>query len=560
MRTLFIFLVLVLRELTLAQQDPGFLWGNQLPENWNGEWPEELLTDAEKSDFTYTAKNEDILNYFSLLREKSEQVYFFSMFTSDYGRTCPVIVLSKEGIRSPREARDSGKPVLYLQGGIHPAEPQGKEALLMVIRDILFGDKNYLLDELIILIAPNYNVDGNEARQVNTRKLYPRTEGTRHNAIDLDVNRDAIKLETRNMQGAVENIYLRWDPVLLFDMHRMGRTQHGYAIGQASGNVASAHPGPRDYVNYTMFPEIIALAREIGNIEVGFHAGLDREWPPKTFDHDAAYWSTEAKFMASGYSLRNRMCIIVENPGEETYEKGIYVHYIYTLALLEYCYKNGQQMMEICQKADEEVVEMIKKRAHTGKLRNAVEGKYVSEGKFPVWAYRERKIEQLPGTSIFMRTYDEPPVLVENVELITKAVAAREARVPRGYIIPKDMGFIAAKLRMHGVKVDQLDKPVMIKKGEAFYYDSLYYRSMGFANYQMTTLDGEFRDIENVVVESGDYIIDMAQPLANLIFYALEPEVRDGFMGWNYMDGSLKEKLQYDGEGIYPIVKYFELE
>lgn len=547
----------------LIQQAFGqvdFLWGNQLPERWNGDWSEELRTAAEKSGFTYTATNQDLLNFFALMHEKSEYVNVFSMFTSDHGRDCPVMVLSNPRVRNARQARESGKPVIYLQGGIHPAEPQGKEALQMVIRDILFGEKSYLLDELIILVAPNYNVDGNEARVVNTRKINPRLEGTRHNAKNLDVNRDAIKLETRNMQGAVENIYRTWDPILLFDMHRMGRTQHGYGIGQAGSNVVTAHPEPRDYVNYTMFPEIIKLAKELGNIQVGFHAGLNDSWPPTEFDHDRAYWSTEGKFMASGYGLRNRMAVIVENPGEETYEKGIYVHYIYTLALLEYCHKNGQEMLGLCKKADLEVVQTIQDQAASGKLENAVSGKYVSEGKQSIYAYRERKIEQVPGSSMIHRVFDEPPVLVENVELITKPVAAKTAKVPRGYILPAELKYLVDILEKHGVEVNQLDQQITISKGEQYEYTNIYYKTMGFANYQMTTLDGAFKAISNVSVEPGAFHIDLAQPLAYLVFYALEPEVRDGFMGWNMMDDLLKEKLTNNEVASYPILKYFTLD
>jgi len=241
--------------VTVAQDD--IYWGNNVPESWNGTWPDKYLTACEKSGFTHTANNQDILEYFAMLQWNSEYVHVFDMFTSDRGRNCPVLVMANPRISSAREAKESGKTVVYLQGGIHPGECEGKEALLMLIRDILFGEKTYLLDNLVILVCPNFNVDGNETRSVS--RGLPMLSGTRQNAYAFDVNRDAIKLETTNMIGAYTRVFNTWDPVLIYDTHRMGSVRHGYPIVYAGSNVATAHQGPRDYVTYKIFPENITI-------------------------------------------------------------------------------------------------------------------------------------------------------------------------------------------------------------------------------------------------------------------------------------------------------------
>lgn len=539
--------------INLSAQDDIF-WGNNVPQNWTGDWPDELRTASEKANFSHTANHQDVLEYFSMLMWKSENVDVFNMFTSDLGRTSPVLVMSNPRITSPEEAKASGKMVVYLQGGIHPAEPEGKEALFIVIRDILFGDKKYLLDKLIILVNPNFNVDGNETRLVNG--VYPLLKGTRRNAAGYDVNRDGIKLQTLNMQGAYENVLNKWDPTLIFDMHRMGDTRHGYAIAQAGSNVVTAHSGPRDYVTYKLFPAIVEEARKSGNIEVGMHCGLNEGWPPTEFTHDNSIWSTEAKFMVNAYGLRNRMAILVENPGGESFEKAIFSHYAYTKALLEVCYKNGKEMQAVNKKADEEVVKNIKDQAASGTLTNYVSGKYVSDGKISMPAYRDRKMKMIPGTSVSELDRPNPPELIHNVDLITKPVGTKEAKVPSGYLIPKDMEFIVEKLKRHGAKVTQLDKAITVN-GEAFVFSKMYYKTMGFANYQMTTLDGEFKAMSKTF-PIGTYQVDMAQPLANVVFYALEPEVRDGFLGWNLLDDYLNNLGANEIEVTYPFFKYFK--
>lgn len=541
--------VTILNSHSIAQTE--IYWGNDVPKNWNGDWAEELRTPCEQSRFRYTATNQDTLDYFSMLVRKSENVQVFNMFVSDRGRSCPVLVMSHPRISSPAEARKSGKTVVYLQGGIHSDECEGKEALFFVIRDILFGKKKYLMENLVILVCPNFNVDGNETRVVNS--AFPSLTGIRKNAAGFDVNRDAIKLETLNMQGAYKNVFNTWDPTLIFDTHRMGGARHGYAIAHAGSNVVAASAKPRDYVTYNMFPRIVKRARNESKIEIGMHCGLDRSWPPTVFSHDNAIWSTEAKFMVSGYGLRNRMAILVETPGGETFEKAIYSQYAYTHALLDYAHENGKDMQDVCRKADEELVRLIKEKASSGKLKNYVKGKYVSEGKVSVYAYKDNTKKAISGTSLMLLDRPNPPKKIENVNLITKPVGVKEAMVPRAYVFPAQLKVVAEKLRMHGVKVTKLGTDSTFE-GQQFVFSKMSHKPMGFARYPMTTLKGKFENTSRRF-PAGSYHVDMAQPLANVIFYAVEPQVRDGLLGWNLMDEYLKELGANKGPVAYPIFK-----
>jgi hypothetical protein len=533
-------------------------WGNSLPEKWNGTWPAELLTACEKSGFTHSENNQDILEYFAMLKWKSECVHVFTMYISDRGLACPVIVLANPMVSSPREAKESGKMIVYLQGGIHTSESEGKEALLMLIRDILLGNKKYLLDNLIIMIAPNFNVDGNETRSVNNEM--PMLAGVRQDAKGFDVNRDAIKLETTGMKAAYTSVFNTWDPTLIYDTHRMGGVKHGYPIGYAGSNVATASAGPRDYVTYNIFPAITRGARENGKIEIFYHAGFTgNAWPPTEFTHENTIWTTEGKFMVSGYGLRNRMAILVETSWYISYEKMIYAQYICASELLNFCNKNSKEMMNICKKADDEVVNNIKEKAETGKLTNFVTGKYVSDGKVSVLGYKVIEYEKIPGTSIrqvIPSHINKAPELIPNVDLLTKPVGVKSAVVPRGYLIPADLTFLVEKLRILGLTVKMLEKPVKVS-GEEFVINKLSHISSG--GYNMTTLDGTFRSVASKEIPAGTFMLDMAQPRANVAFYALEPEVGDGFIGWNLLDNYFTSLGVNEKNVVYPVFKYFKL-
>ena len=131
-------------------------------------------------------------------------------------------------------------------------------------------------------------------------------------------------------------------------------------------------------------------------------------------------------------------------------------------------------------------------------------------------------------------------------------VGTRDATVPRGYLVPASLGDLAAKLRAHNVKVQTLTAP-MRAEGEEFTVQKM--RKARSSGYDMTVLDGAFSALKVVEFPAGTFYVDMAQPMANAAFYYLEPQARDGFVGWGVLDETLRA-LGADGRAFtYPIFK-----
>ena len=553
-RKYLIIIALILPVLLFGQK---IYWGDEVPENWTGNWPEEYLTTPEKTNFEKTSSFSDVQDFTNLLRWSSEFVHIENMFTTPRGKSGFAVVLANPRVTSPREAKESGKPVIYLQGDIHPPEAEGKEALLMVMRDILMGDKGYLLDNQILIICPDFNPDGTDNLRFNHGT--PHLIGGGRNAQGLNLNRDAIKLESPEVVGLNERILNRWDPILLFDAHAMSRVKHGYAICYATHTLPTANPGTREYVWNELFPDVRENIRSNYNIETFTHCMMDEEnWPPTEWSHHLGYWFLEGKFVAMAYGLRNRMTIIVETPGHPVFERRIYAQYAYIHEMLEYTNVHGREMAEICYEADRELVERIKEKAGSGDLENFVDGKYESYGEIELLAYKESVGEYEPGTSVMRTkpgTAEGPPERIPGVKHIAKPVGTKKARVPRGYIIPKDMGFLVEKLRTHNVKVDVAEEQLVLA-GERFVIEKM--RHIQWMAFTLTRLDGKFKDIVMTTYPAGSYIVDMAQPAANMAFYCLEPETPDGFLGWGLIDEYLEEKGVNKRKINYPVFKYFE--
>ena len=533
-------------------------WGDSVPAGWNGKWPAKYLTVPEKTNFARTASSTDVLEFIDALRWSSDKMTVINMFTTTLRRTCPAVVLANPRVTTPAEAVKSGKTVVYLQGNIHAYEPEAKEALMMLMRDILFGKRKSLLDNLIIIVCPNFNVDGTDTLSLSEGT--PHILGSATNAQNINLNRDAIRVETAEIAGLYRTVFNRWDPTLIYDGHLMGRVQHGYAIGYATCTVPASHPGPRDYVFEKLFPAVREATRKNFGLEVFTHCETDGKWPPTVWSHEQAMWTNEAKFVANAYGLRNRMTILAETPGHESFERRIYAHYSLITGVLEYANAHGKEMQEVCRAADREVVEAVKAKAETGELRNFVAGKYESYGKVDVLIYKERNASTLvPGTSVRAKIAPhmlQAPELVRGVEFLCKPVGTVEARVPRGYLIPAEMDFVVEKLRAQNVKVEVLAKPVKVS-GEEFVIDKVGQGRSG--GYNMIKLDGGFAPSPAREFPAGTFRVDMAQTLANMAFYCLEPQAADGFVGWGVFDAYFKSAGVDKRSIVYPVYKYFKI-
>jgi hypothetical protein len=480
------------------------------------------------------------------------------MFISPLRKAAPAMVLANPRLTSAQEARASGKPVVFLFGNIHPPESEATEALLMLARDLTIGPRRALLQNQIVIIAPIFNVDGTDTFVTQNGSLgseTPHILGTRENAAGFDLNRDAVKLETVEANG-MYRLLNEWDPVLLLDGHLMSRVNHGYANTYGTTTVPAASPGPREYTHDTLFPAVRDMVRREFGLEVFTHALFTpNTWPPTGWSHDRAAWTVEAKFIVNDYGLRNRLAIITETPGQPTFERRIYAQYAYIAALLAYTNAHAKEMQAVVRTADDKTVADVQAHAESGELRNWLDGEYRSRGKIDVLGYRTNVPEYRPGTSFLGTrpgTASGPPDVVKGVEDLTMPVGTREAAVPRAYLIPAELTTIVAKLRAHNIRVQPIEKPLRAE-GEEFTIKGM--RAVRSSGYEMTVLDGAMSALVTRDFPAGTVQVDMAQPMANAAFYYLEPQARDGFVGWGVMNDVLRQLTTGGRQATYPIFK-----
>ena len=133
------------------------------------------------------------------MQKRTDKLRVESFGKSEEGRDLPLMILADPPISQPRRRAPRASPSSLFMANIHAGEVEGKEAMLHLARRIAIGDLRPLLNNLIILIAPIYNADGNEKISLNNRTAQNGPiggVGARENAKGLDLNRDYMKLES----------------------------------------------------------------------------------------------------------------------------------------------------------------------------------------------------------------------------------------------------------------------------------------------------------------------------------------------------------------------------
>lgn len=517
-------------------------------------FPVSLLLVPEKSNFEKTSTYADVMSFLNAIKQLSPYISLHSIGKSTSGLDIPMAVLANPMIANAGQAKASGKPVVYIQANIHAGEVEGKEVAMMLMRDILLGDKMDLLQNQIIIFVPIYNVDGNDKMEKGLRASQensPLETGTRENGQGLDLNRDGVKMEAPETKGMIANVLNLWDPQLTVDLHTTNGTWHGYSLTWAPGYLSSGETGPYNYLNEVMLPLITKNAKEKYDLNLGpFGDFSTREgWPLKNF----YTYNHHPRYIINQIGLRNRMSILSESFAHERFYQRIHSTYHFVYEILNHCNNHSEEIIKINKQAEWSAIEKVKNQA--GTLKKGVRFKMVPTDK-PLQHFRTYDYERFlkdDGTTTLLKT--GKIVYYDNITYYAAFKDTVSALLPRGYILPAGLDTIVEMLRRQGVKVTTLEKNQRFS-GESFFIEKWNKSPRKFEGHNMVSVEGTFNGRE-MLAKKGDFIIDMAQPLANLIFYMLEPQSDDGLLSWNFFDQMLKSSNVPFSPVEYPVFKYF---
>jgi dipeptidyl-peptidase 4 len=472
-------------------------------------------TTAETSNYQATTRHADVVAYCNELAKQSPVARVDSLGKSAEGRDLPLLVLSEPMVKSAEEAKRSGKVVVLLWGNIHAGEVDAKEGLMMLARDFATGADRALLKDLIILIAPIFNADGNERMVKGKRSEQggPDEVGDRENAGGLDLNRDFVKLESPEVRALVKCM-CNWDPLVVLDGHTTNGSHHRHTMtydwprhpnAEAANDLAS---------------KLVPAAGERMKAALGFEPFVYGN-----FSRDRTQWDTypaQPRYGIQYVGLRGRIAVLSES---------------YSYASFRDRVKASLELARgVCQEAASRKDELKKLKDARPSPRLALRNKQVPHGE-PRTVLGFVEVERDGKRQVT----DQPKEYA--VKLISKVEPILEVTRPAAYVIPAGFDSAIQCLQRHGITMQELREDIDLDV-ESYVINQIERAVRPFQGHTLQKVEvTPKKDARRIA--AGSFIVRTDQPLGTLAGLFLEPQSEDGMNTWNFFDAKLKEGTEF---------------
>jgi len=505
----------------------GLLFSRSVPEKW--------LTYYEKSGFKKTPRYQETIQYCRMLEKGSPWIRATSFGKSAEGRDLPLVIASKEGAFSPSKAHRTGKAVILIQNGIHAGEIDGKDACLMLLRDIaITKTKARLLDSVILLVVPIYNVDGHERFSPYNRinQNGPEEMGWRVTAQNLNLNRDYMKADAPETRAWLAMFSL-WLPDFFIDCHVTDGADYQFVVTYGMESHQFVSPPLRSWIREKYLPQLssvvtggVPFARYIELIDPADPMkGIGGGVAPPRFSHDYIY-------------QQNRPGLLIETHMLKEYKKRVDGTYRLIESTLEILNKECASLHLAVRTADDEAAKGL-----PSPFPLSFATVDTPNGTFHYMGFRQKneKSDVSGGT---WTNYGKEPFEAD-IPLYDSVRALVTVELPAAYLIPMQWGEVISRLGLHGVKIERLKKPVKLNI-ESYRFRNASWHQQPFEGRHMVEY-GVDKFTQVKLFPEGTALVRLNQRAARIAVHALEPEGPDSYAAWGFFDGVFEQKEYFEG-------------
>jgi hypothetical protein len=495
----------------------------------------EPSTRAEFTAYMETSRYDDVIRFIDTIVPRSEWLHLGFMGYTHEGRRIPLVVAGNVANASAEAVRASGKLRIYLQGNVHAGEVCGKEALLMLMREIVNGEHDAWFDDVVLLIAPIYNADGNERVALGNRPGQNGPYGgmgQRANAQGLDLNRDHMRLDSPEARSLL-SMMRAYDPHVSVDLHTTNGTRHAYHVTYSPPLNPNTHPAIDGLLRDDWLPAMTERIRAKHGWEYYYYGNTpfrrDAEPGWYTFDH-------RPRFNNNYIGLRNRIAILSEAYAYASFEDRVLASLYFVQEIVGYAGERQGPIRAAIRAADDDILPGTELGVRAVHAR--------SEAKVDIlMGETDNGVHPLTGRRQLSRREGSR---VESMYEYGSFRPTDTEIVPAAYLVPAELRAVVARLRMHGVQLEAVALPTELTV-EQFRITESEQATREFQGHRERRLEGTYEALQTEV-PVGTWRVDMRQPLARLAFYLLEPRSDDGLANWNFLDGAIEN-------GFYPILR-----
>ncbi len=485
----------------------------------------------EKSGGKETATYFEVIDWYKNLDKKSSIISLKTMGATDAGYPLHLVMVSNDAQFDPLKWHAQGKVVLLINNGIHPGEPDGIDASMMLARDIV-NKKISLPENIAIGIIPVYNIGGCLNRNSYTRANQngPVAYGFRGNSQNLDLNRDFTKADSKEAKAFTE-IFHFLNPDLLVDNHvsdgadfqhtmTLISTQYN-KLGPVLGKWLQEYFEPllyqsMDAKGWQMIPYV-----DFGNTD--FSKGMKMFMDPPRY--------------SSGYAaLFNTLSFMPETHMLKPYKDRVKATYDLLTTFIKTASDNALNIKTQRAKAFSQSI-----RQREFALRWLQDTTVFSAITFSGY---EQGFVTSEATGLQKMFYNHQQPFTKQIKFYHGFSPAGLVNAPNAYIIPQGWTAVIDLLQLNKVQLSRFKKDTVVnvsayKIDEYKSYPQPYEKH--YKNYSVKT-SIHYKEMKFL---KGDYIIYLNQPANRYLVEMIEPTSDDGFFAWNFFDGILQQKEGY---------------
>jgi len=521
-RLVFVAFVLVVPFLLSAADD--------IPEDW--------LTVAEKSDFRATSSYDETMAFL----RKAEAAAPDLIRVTDFGRTgqgrpLPLVIVSSDGAFRPEAASATGKPILLLQSCIHAGEVDGKDATLMILRDIALGRRPELADGSILLFAPIYNADGHEHVSPYNRSNQDgpmEGMGYRATANGINLNRDFLRLVSPEGK-AMARLVSTWNPHLHVDNHVTNGSDHDWVLTWLVAEAPQLNPAVDAWVDAHL-PRIMAMTEEDGHRTGPYVSLVSSSDPTKGMIWDVA----QPRYSSGYFPLRNRVSILIEMHAHKPFRARVYANRAFMESLIVEVARSADELVRAVAAAEAATVALGRADADPSEV--VLRWNVAAEGETITWPAYEWTMEESMVSGGNRIQYH--PGKVREVELEWRHTPEPGLSLPRprGYIVSAGWPQIEELVAGHGLVAAVLTTDTTIEVETI----RLSEPELASFPYQGVVMIEDFevtRQREQRSFPAGSLWIPADQPNFEIAVQLFEPEAPDSLVRWGVVSSVFERKI-----------------
>lgn len=492
-----------------------------------------ITTKFEQSGGKESPTYAEIIDWWQKMDKASDYVKMLTMGPTDAGFPLHLVLVSTAKDFDITSIKKNDRRIILINNGIHPGEPDGIDASMLLVRDIIIR-KLALPKSIVLAIVPVYNIGGclNRSKNYRIDQNGPVEKGFRGNSQNLDLNRDFIKCDAIESRSFTE-IFHMLDPDVFIDNHVSDGADYQHVMTLLSSQHNKMDPAMGDFLHDHYEPEIYSIMKSKGYDLVpyvnSFGDTPENGWP--------AFWDSPR--YSSGYgTLWQTFSFVPETHMLKSYDQRVKATY---------------ELLQAVIGATDDFKESIKELRIQSRerIKNATE--------FPIsWKLDRSKVDSVlyrgytaahkPSdvSGLSRLYYDRTKPFEKKVPFYNYYVVDKKIVAPKAYIIPQGWWRVIDLLKINKVQMSQLKRDTTIEV-EVYRIDD--YKTAP-RQYEMHHLNSDLKtsiSLQKINFKKGDYYIPMNQEANRFLIETLEPAASDSYFAWNFFDAILGQKEGYSG-------------